>query len=157
MRHDTMKISAAALALLVLAAHAPFAQEPGPGIAQLKNVKGNVLVSRETGLASGDEALRLSEGTRVITTANGEVIVAYDNGCEVRLKENQRFEVEAGKPCAMLVAQPASILMEPAGAALAGASGGFVLFAATLPALAGAVTGLKILQELREDQSVSPS
>src|SRR6185503_18370106 len=91
----------------MLAVSQPLAQT-AEGVARLKNVHGNVLVSKESGLASGDEALRLTKGTRVITTANAEVIVAYDDGCEVRLKENQRFEVETDKPCAALVAQAQS-------------------------------------------------
>ena len=74
-------------------------------IAKLVDLHGNVLVSRDAGLGSGSNELRLSEGTRVITTAKSEVIVEYDDGCRVQLKENQRFEVERGKPCALLLAQ----------------------------------------------------
>jgi hypothetical protein len=133
------------------------AQEPPRAIAQLKEVHGNVLVSKESGLASGDEGLRLTPGTRVITTANADAIVAYDNGCEVKLKENQRFEVQEGKACAALIAQAASILMEPAGAAVAATATGGAVFAATLPALGGALVGLGILQGEREKQVVSPN
>lgn len=133
------------------------AQEPPRTVAQLKDVHGNVLVSKESGLASGDEGLRLTPGTRVITTANADAIVAYDNGCEVRLKENQRFEVKEGEPCAVLIAQASSILAEPAGAALAASATGGALFAATLPPLAGALVGLGILQGERDKQAVSPN
>jgi hypothetical protein len=133
------------------------AQEPPRTVAQLKEVHGNVLVSRESGLASGDEGVRLSPGTRVITTAHADAIVAYDNGCEVRLKENQRFEVQEDKPCAALIAQASSILAEPAGAALATSATGAAVFAATLPPLSGALVGLGILQDVREKQVVSPN
>ena len=75
-------------------------------IARLKSVTGNVLVSQESGLSTGNEAQPLVNGTRIITTAKSEAIVLFDNGCEVRLKENERFEVESDKPCALLVAQP---------------------------------------------------
>jgi hypothetical protein len=69
-----------------LAAGTALAQQPARnGIAQLKGVKGNVLLSREAGLAAGSEAARVMDRTRVITTANSEVVVVYDNGCEVRL------------------------------------------------------------------------
>jgi hypothetical protein len=142
--------------LCAFAASHPLAQEPKESVAELKDVKGNVLVSKESGLAAGSEALRLIEGTRVITTANSTVIVKYDNGCEVPLKENQRFEIETRKPCAALVAQAQSILMEPEGAALASAGGGFVLGTA-LPAAAGGLVGVGILQSIREKQVVSPS
>ena len=95
-------------------------------------------------------------GPRVITTANSEVTVVYDNGCEVQLKENQRFEVQVGKPCSALIAQAQSILLEPAGAATAGAAGSTAAYLVILPALGGGA-GLALLQSLRESQAVSPN
>lgn len=135
------------LAILLSAALAvlgAFAQQPREGIAQLKEVKGNVLLSRQAGLAAGGEATRITEKTRVITTANSEVIVVYDNGCEVRLKENQRFEVDDNKPCAALIAQVQSILVQPAGISLAGA--GAPGFWQVVPAVGGALIGAEILR-----------
>ena len=107
-------------------------QERDRSVAKLVELHGSVLVSQDTGLVSGAEKLRLVPGTRVITTAKADVVVEYDDGCRVHLKENQRFEVEEGKPCAVLLAQdifvtplannvvPAAI----AAAALAGFGGG---------------------------------
>jgi hypothetical protein len=132
------------------------AQNSREGIARLKDMKGNVLLSREAGLAAGAESSRLVEHTRVITTANSEVIVVYDNGCEVRLKENQRFEVEDGKPCAALVAMPQSILMTPAGAAVAGGATGLLLGTA-LPVVGGAAVGISILTDERRKTPLSPN
>ena len=151
-----MKIPVLLLAALAASA-TPFAQEPRRGIAQLEDVQGNVLVSRESGLGAGRNALRLGEGTRVITTNKSGVTVIYDDGCEVKLKENERFAVEKGKPCAMLVASPQSILLTPEGAALASSAGAAAGFAAALPALGGAAAGLAALRGLRESQPVSPS
>ena len=74
-------------------------------VARLRQVTGNVLVSREAGLAAGAEAQQLVNGSRIITTANSTATVVFDNGCEVRLKENERFEVDSQKPCALMVAQ----------------------------------------------------
>jgi hypothetical protein len=133
------------------------AQAPREGIARLKDMKGNVLLSRESGLSAGSEATRLTEHTRVITTANSEVVVVYDNGCEVRLKENQRFEVEDDKPCAALVAMPQSILATPAGASVASVAAGGVIFGTTLPALGGAAIGIGILTDERRKSPLSPS
>ena len=151
-----MKITRVAIAALLVSSQ-PFAQEPRPGVAQLKDLHGNVLVSRESGLGAGRETLRLGEGTRVITTNKSDVIVVYDNGCEVKLKENERFEVETGKPCAALAALPQSILATPAGATVAASAGSAAVFAATLPALGAAAAGLAALRALRESQPVSPS
>ena len=126
-----------------VAAAGAAAQQPREGVAQLKSVKGNVLLSRQAGLAAGGEATRITEKTRVITTANSEVIVVYDNGCEVRLKENQRFEVNADKPCAALIAQVESILVQPAGVSLAGAG---IAFWPLLPAAGAVAIGSEVLR-----------
>ena len=144
-------------ALVFLAATSASAQEARQGVAQLKDVHGNVLVSKESGLASGDEAVRLTKGARVITTSRSDVVVVFDNGCEVRLKENQRLEIDETKPCSALVAQAQSILAEPAGAAAASASGSLAAYSALLPALGGGLAGVKVIQSLRESQPVSPN
>ena len=154
--------AAAALIAMAFAPHS-FAQSAGEPIAHLKGVKGNVLVSKETGLASGNESAPLTKGSRVITTANSEVTVVYDNGCEVKLKPNQRFEVD-DRACAELIARAESILSEPAGALAATGSAGAIaagsaiaVSSATLPiAAAGGLAGLAILQGQRESQAVSP-
>jgi hypothetical protein len=114
----------AMLAALAAAFATTLACAQGGSIARLKDVKGNVLVSQQAGLASGSEAVRLAEHTRVITTAGSEVIVVYDNGCEVRLKENQRFEVVVDKACAALVAE--NLLVETPGAAGVGIAALFI-------------------------------
>ena len=151
-----MKIRLVILAALVLPPQL-FAQEPRSGVAQLKDMQGNVLVSRESGLGAGRESLRLSEGMRVITTNKSGVTVVYDDGCEVKLKANERFEIQTGKACAALAALPESILATPAGATLAASAGSAAVFAATLPVLGGAAAGLAALRSLRESNPVSPS
>ena len=151
MRHATL---AAMAATALLAAATGMAQQPQPAkpgdgtIARLTDVNGNVLVSRESGLASGNEALRLLPGMRVITTANSEVVVEYDDGCRVQLKENQRFEVERGKPCAVLMAGPTTIIASPA--AVAG------LGPLLIPGLLGA-GAVGSLVDSRGGQTVSPN
>ena len=151
-----MKIRPAILVALLLSPPL-YAQEPRTGVAQLKDVQGNVLVSRESGLGAGREGLRLSKGMRVITTNKSSVIVVYDDGCEVKLKANERFEIQTGKPCAALAALPESILATPAGAAVAASAGSAAAFAAALPALGGALAGLEALRSMRESNPVSPS
>ena len=131
------------LVVTLLAVCAPLrAQDAGDrSVAKLVDMHGNVLVSRETGMVTGAEKLRLVPGTRVITTAKADVIVEYDDGCRVQLKENQRFEVEHGKPCALLLAQDlfpvplanyavpavigaAALLLRPSGSGTGGLSTG---------------------------------
>lgn len=144
-----------ALFVAAIASMAPaFADDPQP-IAKLKDVHGNVLVSKSSGLAAGGEGTRLVEGSRVITANSSEVIVQYDDGCEVRLKPNQRFLVERGKPCAVLVAQPESILATPEGAAVTTVAGAAGVTGILLPSLSG--VGIAELVERRSARNVSPS
>ena len=120
MKHILTAIAAAALLALPASPWAQQAQQQPRGVARLKSVNGNVLVSRETGMAAGAQAERLLDGARVITTANSEAVIEFDNGCEVRLKENERFDVDSGRPCALLVGQPLGVPVAAVGAPLAG-------------------------------------
>jgi hypothetical protein len=129
----------------------------GNGVARLKDVKGNVLVSQQSGLAAGGEAARLAEHTRVITTAGAEVIVVYDNGCEVRLKENQRFQVEMDKPCAALLAE--SLFTAPPATAGIGIAGLLLPAAGVGVAtdVAGITTAILGKTPTPSQQSLSPN
>ena len=115
-----------------LCAPAAWAQQE---VARLKQLNGSVLVSGQTGLATGTEAQQLANGVRVITTANSRVIVAFRNGCEVKMEENQRLDVESDKPCAALVPQAL-------GAVAATAPG---VYALIVPVIAGALGANEVL------------
>ena len=144
-----------AILLAAFAAAMPAVGDEPATIAKLKDVHGNVLVSRASGLGAGNDGTRLAEGVRVITANSSEVVVQYDDGCEVRLKPNQRFQVERGKPCALLVAQPESILATPEGAAVTAVAGTAGISAVLLPSLG--VAGIAEIFERRNDRKVSPS
>lgn len=73
-------------------------------VARLKNPTGTVLVTQRNAVVAAAKDQRLPPGTRVTTTAGAEVTVAYDNGCDVKLNENQRFTVRESNDCAALVA-----------------------------------------------------
>lgn len=115
----------------------PQAAAQQQAVARLKGVSGNVLVSGEAGLATGAESQRITNGARIITTANSGAIVVFDNGCEVTLKENERLEVDSNKPCALMLAEALApgpvaavgpsllpLLLPAAGGAAAAAGGG---------------------------------
>jgi hypothetical protein len=118
-------------------------------------VKGNVLVSKSSGLAAGTEGMRLVEGVRVITTNESHALVVYDDGCQVALQANQRFQVEKGRACAALASQPESILQTPEGATVTTAATGLAIAGVLLPALG--VAGVAELLKRRDDRTVSPS
>jgi len=140
--------------LSLAASNTAWPQTTEPTVAALKSVVGNVLVSKETGLASGADDARLARGTRVITTTNSEAIVKYDDGCEVHLKPNQRYVVDTDKPCEALIAQVESILAEPMAAAPAGGAG---LLGYAVPAAGAVGTTLLIIQSRRQGSAVSPN
>ena len=152
-----MRLSFLRLAIVAaaFAAAMPSLGDEPQTIARLKDLQGNVLVSTPTGLAGGKDGTRLAEGVRVITANSSQVVVQYDDGCEVRLKPNQRFQVDRGKACATLLAQPESILATPEGAAATAVAGTAGVTAILLPSL-GAL-GIAEIFKGRDDRKVSPS
>ena len=78
-------------------------------VARLTNLEGSVMVSQGDGMAAAVKDQRVAPGTRVITLAGGKVVVNYDVGCDVSLKENQRFTVRMGE-CAALVADVVTLV-----------------------------------------------
>ncbi len=88
-------------------------------VAKLKDIQGTVLVSQGDAMAAGAKDQALRAGTRVVTSAGSTAVISYDKGCDVSLKENQRFTVREMGECAALIAS-----VEGTGAAaMAGASG----------------------------------
>jgi environmental stress-induced protein Ves len=142
-----MRILAAATFTALLATSQPFAQTGDQTIAKLVDMKGSVLVSRESGLATGIESMRVSKGMRVLTTANARVVVQYDDGCRVTLEENQRFLVD-DRACAILMTMPQPILVAPVAVASA--------MTTIAPLILGGATIAAFLDS-RNHQQVSPS
>jgi hypothetical protein len=106
------------------------AQQQG-AVAKLVDIEGNVLVSQGDAMVAATNDQRVPAGTRVVTTAGAKVTINYDFGCDVRLKENERFTVALGA-CAALLTQ-----VTPVGPA-AGAIGG------TTAAVGGTVTAMSV-------------
>ena len=73
-------------------------------IATLAEVKGNVLVSDALGISSATDNQRIKNMVRVTTTSRASVLISFDCGCDVRLKENERLDVEGAKQCPALLA-----------------------------------------------------
>ena len=146
------------LALGLAAAPSILAEQSG--VAKVTDLRGNVLMSTGSGLAAAPESARLTEGTRVITTNKAGATIVFDDGCRVTMKENQRFEVKADKPCEIRIAGLQSLLPGPAAPVVATTSvitppaatistGDLVTFSAFV--------GLGLLDTRRNSRSVSPS
>ena len=154
------------VAVVVLFTGTALAQQPGNTVARLTNAEGNVLVSEGDALVTGSNDQRLTVGQRITTTTGATVTVSYDAGCDIRLKENERFTVAVG-PCAVLAGQVESL--GPAAGAIGGgtagtapsagaggAGGAFGLTGnATALLISGTITGVGIY-ELTRKNPISP-
>jgi hypothetical protein len=116
-----------------LAAGTAFAQQSQRTVAKLKDMQGNVLVSQGDAMAAGANDQRLAIGTRVVTTAGAKVTINYDVGCDITLKENERFTVRDAA-CAVLAKEV--VALGPAEGAIGGGTAG-----ATAGSAAGATAG----------------
>jgi hypothetical protein len=143
----------------VLVSGSAFAQPAAP-VARLAGVEGNVLVSQGDGMAAASNGQVLPVGTRVLTTAGAKVTISFDGGCQVPLKENQRFTVRTGE-CAALLAE-----VVPLGPAAGAIGGGTVAAPTTVAGLSttGVVvavgTGLALgygAYKTFKSQNVSPN
>jgi len=129
------------------------ASAKGDTVAELRDVQGNVLVSDAAGMTSGVDKQRLKNAVRVTTTARAGTLVAFDCGCEVRLKENERLDVELPKACPALVAAVQAV---PVGVALGAvpAVGGI---STTTGALIATTVGVGAYLLYRNNRNVSPN
>ncbi len=131
----------------LLGAGASAAQQAGT-VARLNNLEGNVLVSQGDAMVAATNGQRVPAGTRVLTMAGAKVGIVYDSGCDVSLKENQRFTVRTGE-CATLLTEVVSL--GPAPAVATGVTSNLVV-----GVLAGAGFGYGIYEVFR-NRSVSPN
>jgi hypothetical protein len=123
-------------------------------IAVLKDLSGNVLVSDKSGISSAAAGLRVANSARVTTTANAAVVVSFDCGCDVRLAENQRIDVQLPSGCGALIA---AVQPVPVAAALgATTTASSALLTPTGLLVTGAV-GVGGYALLRRDRNVSPN
>jgi hypothetical protein len=124
-------------------------------IAELRDLKGNVLVSDPQGIAAGAERQRLANKVRVSTTARSGVLIRFDCGCDIELKENERLDVEGGSACAALLAGVAAVPIGVAAGVAAG-SGAVVATGASLGAIAVSA-GVGAVLYNRNRGNVSPN
>ena len=154
------------IAVAVLLVGPALGQQAGSTVAKLTSAEGNVLVSQGDAMVTGANDQRLAVGQRVTTTTGATVTISYDVGCDIRLKENERFTVAVG-PCAVLAGQVESL--GPAAGAIGGgtagtapsagaggAGGAFGLTGnATALLISGTITGVGIY-ELTRKNPISP-
>jgi hypothetical protein len=143
------------IAVAVLLAGPALGQQAGNTVAKLTSAEGNVLVSQGDAMVTGANDQRLAVGQRVTTTTGATVTISYDVGCDIRLKENERFTVTTG-PCAVLAGQVESL--GPAAGAIGGGTAGTALGLtgnATALVISGAIAGVGIYEMTRKNP-ISP-
>jgi hypothetical protein len=123
-------------------------------IAELRDLKGNVLVSDPKGIAAGADRQRLANKVRVSTTARSGVLIRFDCGCDIELKENERLDVEGGDPCAALLA---AIKPVPVGVAVGAATVGTTATAGVAVGAIAVSAGVGTVLYRRNRGNVSPN
>lgn len=140
-----------AAALVALSGWAQGPQTNPKIVGKLKDVQGLVTVSSGDQLTSAVSGAALIVNNRIITTSSGAVTLVYDNGCDIKLKENQSFTVKEDNSCAALLASVQSVGAAGASPALAAAAG-------TNPALlVGAGVALLLIANSNNNSQLSPN
>lgn len=84
-----------------------FAQKDSE-VATLKDLDGKVLVNKGEGLKSASSGQTLTDGNRVVTLDKSGVRIVFNDGCDVRLKENEIFVIDEKLGCKALVTSSAA-------------------------------------------------
>jgi hypothetical protein len=130
-------------------------------VAELKNVKGNVLVSNPSGMAAANDGQRVPNKVRVTTTSKAEVLIRFDQGCDVALKENQRVDIDECRPCSAILASVQPVPLDVAlGAVAPGAApavGGTIAGVSTGATAIAVGAGVGIYLYNRDRRNVSPN
>lgn len=151
-RSASLLISSIAMALSV----SSFAQTTRDSCdgAVLQDVVGNVLVSTKDGIGAGVEKQSVLNKTRVTTTSRASVTIAFKEcGCDVKLKENERIDIESPNGCGALLAAVTAVPVDAAIGAVAASSGGI----STTGLIVGTGVGVGAYLLYRNNRNSSPN
>ena len=119
--------------------------------AELRDVIGTVLVSTNDGMSTAVDKQVVGNKSRVTTASRSSVTVAFTCGCDVKLKENERIDIEAPSTCAVLLASVTAAPVVAIGATTAASAG------AGTTALVGAGVGVGAYLLYRNNRNQSPN
>ncbi|WP_296870556.1 hypothetical protein [Tibeticola sp.] len=140
----------AVLLLASAAAFAASAQDPKV-VGKLTEVQGLVTVSTGDQLINASEGTPALEGSRIITTAGGEVTIVFDRGCRIRLRTNQSLTVRDSNDCAAILASVQNLGgVPPVVTGAAGSPSGAAVFG-------GAAAVLLLVSNNNSSSQVSPN
>jgi hypothetical protein len=123
-------------------------------VAELRELSGNVLVSDGAGVGTAAGGQRVANKARVTTASKAGVIVAFDCGCDVKLEENQRFDIDVPRACAGLLA---SVQPVPTAVALGATATPVLAAPSTSALLAVGAVGVGGYLIYRNNRNVSPN
>ena len=122
--------------------------------AVLQDVVGNVLVSTKDGISAGIDKQSVANKTRVTTTSRASVTISFNCGCDVKLKENERIDIESPNTCAALLAAVTVVPVDAAIGAVAATAGGI---STTTGLIVGTSVGVGAYLLYRRNQNSSPN
>jgi hypothetical protein len=89
----------AAIAAAALMGSLPTAIADEAGVAYVARVTGAALVNKGEQYVDGTEGMALSTGDRVMTLAQSEAAIQFNDGCQYLMKENELITIPSKSPC----------------------------------------------------------
>lgn len=89
----------AAIAAAALMGSLPTAIADEGGVAYVARVTGAALVNKGEQYVDGTEGMALSTGDRVMTLAQSEAAIQFNDGCQYLMKENELITIPSKSPC----------------------------------------------------------
>jgi hypothetical protein len=120
--------------------------------AELRDVTGNVLVSTKDGMSTAVDKQTVGLKSRVTTTSRASVTISFTCGCDVKLKENERLDIENPAACPALLAGVTAVPVAAAIGAGTGATAG-VLTGTNALVIAGVGVGGYLIYRNNRNQS----
>ena len=96
---ETRTLIRAAIAATALMGSLPTAIAEEGEVAYVARVTGAALVNKGDQYVDGTEGMALSTGDRVMTLAQSEAAIQFNDGCQYLMKENELITIPSKSPC----------------------------------------------------------
>ena len=96
---ETRTLIRAAIAATALMGTLPTVIADEGKVAYVARVTGAALVNKGDQYVDGTEGMKLSTGDRVMTLAQSEAAIQFNDGCQYLMKENELITIPSKSPC----------------------------------------------------------
>ena len=96
---ETRTLIRAAIAATALLGSLPTAIAEEGEVAYVARVTGAALVNKGDQYVDGTEGMELATGDRVMTLAQSEAAIQFNDGCQYLMKENELVTIPSKSPC----------------------------------------------------------